>query len=118
MAAAESAGRKVIGVDIDQSGQSPTVITSAMKGLTISVYDVIGAYYDGNFPGGQVLVFDAARDGVGLPIAASRFEGFSQIDYNEIFNRVALGEFDIPDENSADGVEAIPLDIVVVTEMK
>ena len=31
MAAAEAAGTKVIGVDVDQSGESETVITSAMK---------------------------------------------------------------------------------------
>ena len=50
MAAAEAAGTKVIGVDVDQSGESETVITSAMKGLGTSVYDMIAAYYNGSFP--------------------------------------------------------------------
>ena len=49
MAAAEEAGTKVIGVDVDQSGESNTVITSAMKGLGTSVYDTIAAVYDGTF---------------------------------------------------------------------
>jgi len=33
-AAADAAGGKVIGVDVDQSAESPTIITSAMKDLT------------------------------------------------------------------------------------
>ena len=37
MKAAESAGKVVIGVDVDQSGESTTVITSAMKNLGSSV---------------------------------------------------------------------------------
>jgi len=68
MRAAESADGKVIGVDIDQSGDSPTVITSAMKGLGASVVSVLTAYFEGEFPGGQKLVMDASQDGVQLPL--------------------------------------------------
>lgn len=89
MAAADAAGAKVIGVDTDQSSASPTVITSAVKGLSSSVYDMIKAFYDGNFPGGQNIVFDAAQNGVSLVMEAARFELFTQADYDAIFLRLA-----------------------------
>jgi basic membrane protein A len=92
MAAAEQAGRKVIGVDVDQSGESHTVITSAMKGLQASVYSCISDFYAGRFPGGQTQVFSASNDGVGLPMASSKFSSFSQSDYNAIFGKLASGE--------------------------
>jgi len=90
-AAAQDADKKTIGVDVDQSHLSNTVITSAMKGLTASVYDAVKMYYDGNFPGGQELIFDAANAGVGLPMANSRFNTFTQADYNDIFSRLVSG---------------------------
>ncbi len=92
MAAAEQAGTKVIGVDVDQSGESATVITSSMKGLRESVYDSIKNYYAGTFPGGQGLIFDAANNGVALPMATSKFETFTQADYDAIFAKLANNE--------------------------
>ena len=41
MAAAQEKNAKVIGVDVDQSAESETVITSAMKLLSNSVYDAV-----------------------------------------------------------------------------
>ena len=84
MAAAEAAGGKVIGVDVDQSGESPTVITSAVKGLAPAVEQTLAAYYAGEFPGGEAQVKDAALDGVGLPMASSKFTTFTQEDYDKI----------------------------------
>lgn len=95
MAAAEEAGAKVIGVDVDQSGESDTVITSAMKMLSNSVYDGVKAFYDGSFPGGQTSVFTAANDGVGLPMATSKFESFTQADYDALFADMKAGKITI-----------------------
>ena len=95
MAAAEEAGTKVIGVDVDQSGESDTVITSAMKMLSNSVYDGVKAFYDGSFPGGQTSVFTAANDGVGLPMATSKFESFTQADYDALFADMKAGKITI-----------------------
>lgn len=78
MAAAEAAGTKVIGVDVDQSGESETVITSAMKGLGTSVYDMIAAYYNGSFPGGENKVYDAANNGVALAMDTAKFDSFAK----------------------------------------
>jgi basic membrane protein A len=85
MAAADQAGKYVIGVDVDQSGESDTVITSAMKDLKASVYQVVKSYYDGTFPGGEFKIFSAANDGVALPMATSKFSTFTQADYDAIF---------------------------------
>ena len=86
MAAAEATeAGKVIGVDVDQSAESETVITSAVKGLGASVYLALEDYYAGNFKGGVEDVLDVTVDGVGLPSDFSRFENFTQADYDEIY---------------------------------
>ena len=120
MAAAEQTGKKVIGVDVDQSGESRTVITSAMKGLQASVYDSISDYYNGRFPGGQTKVFEAANKGVGLPMKSSRFQSFSEADYNKIFNDLAAGRIPrmMDDPNAGGSPSVVPVSIVRVTEVK
>ena len=119
MAAAEQAGKKVIGVDVDQSGESPTVITSAMKGLQISVYDCIADYYAGKFPGGQTLVFAADNKGVGLPMQASKFKNFSQADYNSIFAKLASGSIPRMDNLDSNGSpNVVPVTISRITEVR
>jgi basic membrane protein A and related proteins len=119
MAAAEQAGTKVIGVDIDQSIESETVITSAMKGLGASVYSMLDAFYEGTFPGGETLVFDASNDGVALPSDFSRFDSFSQSDYDEIYSALANDTEGIASAMVTDvDVESatdIPTDAVTVT---
>ncbi len=126
MAAAEAVGAKVIGVDVDQSGESDTVITSALKGLGISVYDMLKAYYDGNFPGGQNLVFDAANNGVSLAMDTAKFENFKKADYDTLFaalqndtNGISSNILKNVDENGKDILLAdLPLKAVSVTEVK
>lgn len=121
MAAAEQADAKVIGVDVDQSGESPTVITSATKGLRVSVYDSIAGYYDGNFPGGQKLVYGADNDGVTLPMETSKFETFTQEDYDAVYAKLKDGSFDLIRDMDAEGnqvvVSDIPVERVTITEV-
>ena len=50
--AAEKCGGKVIGVDIDESFESETVITSAMKDIRSAVYNDVKSYFEGTFSGG------------------------------------------------------------------
>jgi len=110
IAAAEKAGKKVIGVDIDQSGESPVVITSALKGLQAAVYSCIVNYYSGRFPGGRALVFSAANRGVGLPMHTSRFSSFSIDDYNKIFNELINGNIPrIEQMDNAGNPAAVPV---------
>ncbi|MDR0324428.1 MAG: BMP family ABC transporter substrate-binding protein [Treponema sp.] len=119
MAAAAAAGKKVIGVDIDQSGESPTVVTSAMKGLQVSVYDCIRDFYANRFPGGQTLVFTAANDGIGLPMATSRFTSFSKADYDAIFQKLASGVIPRMENLAEDGSPGVvPVRISRVTAIR
>ena len=95
MKAAEAADTKVIGVDVDQSAESETVITSSMKNLSKSVYDALKAYYAGNFPGGTSVSLDATVEGVQLPMENSRFEKFTQADYDAIYGKIVAKEIEI-----------------------
>lgn len=103
MAAAQEKGTKVVGVDVDQSYESETVITSAMKLLSNSVYDGVKAFYDGSFPGGSTSTFTVANDGVGLPMETSKFNTFTQDDYDAIYKRLVAGEFELV-QPSADNI--------------
>lgn len=118
MAAAQDTNAKVIGVDVDQSAESSTVITSALKMLSVSVYDGIKAYYADEFPAGQVVTLNAKDDGVGLPMDTSKFSTFSKADYDAIYaelvagNITLLGDVDVADETQ------IPVEIVAVEAIK
>ena len=85
MAAAEEKSAKVIGVDVDQSYESDTVVTSAMKQLSVSVYDGVRDFYAGSFPGGKTSIFSAKNDGIGLPMETSKFTKFTQADYDAVY---------------------------------
>lgn len=94
MSAAEEAGKKVIGVDVDQSNMSETVITSATKGLAASVVQVLESIYSDNFSkyGGTSTYFTAENDGVSLPMENSKFATFSQDDYDALYAKLANNE--------------------------
>ncbi len=91
MAAAEQNNGKVIGVDVDQSGESDTVVSSAMKGLAAAVAQMLDAYKDGKFPGGQNLTLGAAEGAVQLPMETSKWTTFSQADYDALFGKLKDG---------------------------
>ncbi|NLD25994.1 MAG: BMP family ABC transporter substrate-binding protein [Acholeplasmataceae bacterium] len=101
MSAAElsSNNGKVIGVDVDQSADSNTVITSATKGLGISAYRALESFFGGDWEaevGGKSVILDAAKDGVGLTMATSRFTTFNQAAYEELFADLVAEQFSIP----------------------
>lgn len=88
MTAASQEEGLVIGVDVDQSNVSDTVITSAMKELSTSVYDTLVEIYGGTGVAGVKVSFDVTNDGVGLPQDFSRFDTFDQADYDVIFAKL------------------------------
>ena len=98
-AAAEANNGMTIGVDVDQAGDSKTVLTSALKGLTASVTKMCGIFYDGKWDtvGGQCSNLGAADDATGLPTAAAswRFKKFTVEEYNALFDKVVKGEVKI-----------------------
>jgi len=88
MAAADATSKKVIGVDVDQSAESKTVITSAMKMLGNSVYDSLASFYAGTFKGGVSTTLDAKVGGIGLSSDFSRFTTFKKADYDAILAKL------------------------------
>ena len=113
MAAAETAGKSVIGVDVDQYADSDAVISSAMKALAVSVYDMLRDIGTDEWRGGQNLMFDASVDGIGLPMENSRWNNFTQAQYDAIFGRLADGTITVNNTLEEDVVVA-GLSLVVV----
>lgn len=118
MKAAESAGTKVIGVDVDQSGESDTVITSAMKNLSKSVYDSLDEYYNDKFQGGVAITLDATTNNVQLPMESSRFEKFTQEQYDAVYKQIVDGTIQIGKHDIAEDAADVPTTIVKVESIK
>lgn len=91
---------KVIGVDVDQSSQSDTVITSATKGLREAVIFALDKFYAGKFDelGGVSTVLGAANDAVGLPTANWGLTKFSLDDYNKLFASIKDGSVKVSND--------------------
>ncbi len=113
-AAAEAAGKKVIGVDVDQSAESATIITSAMKELSQSVQLALADLYKngGTWPadlGGKTAVLGAADGCVGLPTAADswRLSKYTVDEYKTLFEAVKNGSVAI--SNSTDAAPAVAI---------
>jgi len=83
----------VIGVDVDQSSQSDTIITSATKGLREAAMYACEAFYLGEWDaiGGTGKVLGAADDAVGLPTATWSLETFTQEQYEELLGQLKAG---------------------------
>ena len=114
MSAAEQNKGYVVGVDVDQSVESPTVITSAMKMIGESVYNAIDEFYKGNFPGGNSVILDAKVHGIGLPMETSKFKNFTKEDYDNIYKKLVDGSVKILKDTDAKDVNKLPLDNVKV----
>jgi basic membrane protein A and related proteins len=100
MAAADAASKAVIGVDVDQSSQSKSVITSAMKALGTAVTDGLKAYYDNKFPGGTTVHLGADKMGIGLPMDSTKITGFTKADYDAIYAKLADGTVKVNDDTT------------------
>ena len=100
-AAAEAADGAIIGVDVDQSKDSDSVITSACKGLAQSVQISLNNFYSDGLQKGA-LVLGAADDAVGLPVDTWSLQNWSVDDYNALFEKVKAGEITISNEEVAD----------------
>ncbi len=108
MKAAEAKNKKAIGVDVDQSAESKTVITSAMKDLKGSVYSALTkatsatptAGSGNQIRFGASVTLTSVEGGVGLPDDFSRFVNFRKMDYYKVYGRVADGLIEIPADTS------------------
>ena len=111
-AAAQANGGKMIGVDVDQSGQFDTVITSAMKGLAESVNEALtdamnnGWKFSETYSGKETKL-GAAENCVGLPMSTSKFTKFTQEQYDSMYASIVDGTLAIDDSYDADVKPAV-----------
>ena len=99
-AAASAEDGKVVGVDVDQSFESPAVITSAMKGLADATVWAITKHYAGEFAtiGGTSTSLGAKDNAVGLPTATWSLANWSVADYEALYAKIVAGEVEISAE--------------------
>lgn len=102
VAAASANDGYVIGVDVDQSGESEYVVTSAMKGLADAVQWAVAKVYDGTFDtiGGQQTSLGVADNAVELPTGADswRFETFNVEEYESLYQQMVDGTLVVDDD--------------------
>ena len=106
-AAAQANGGKMIGVDVDQSGQFDTVITSATKGLAESVNTALTDALNNGWKftdayAGKQAVLGAAENCVGLPMSTSKFTKFTQEQYDAMYAAIVDGSLVIDDSFDVD----------------
>ena len=98
-AAASANDGYVVGVDVDQSSESETVVTSAMKGLSAATQWAIAKVFDDTFAeiGGIATSLGAADDAVGLPTDTWSLEKFTVDEYNKLYESIKSGELTVDD---------------------
>ena len=114
-AAASAEDAKVIGVDVDQSFESDTVITSAMKGigqaaqtaLKAAESDDTWAAFIGD--GNTNITLGAKDNAVGLPTATWSLNGWTVEEYEQMLADIVAGKVvidgsDVPEPASTDNV--------------
>ena len=115
-AAAAAEDAKVIGVDVDQSFQSSTVITSAMKGIGEGARQaLVAAEKDDTWKAWGQFVNLGAKDGaVGLPTATWSLKKWSVDDYNKLFNDIVAGKVAIDNTSVAEPADTANVDVTIV----
>lgn len=106
----QQAGEKVfvIGVDIDQyedgfvgSSDQSVILTSALKGITLTAFEQIEAFVNGNFVGGKEVRLTAADGAVGLPEENPNLSPEIMEKVAEAEQAIINGDFIVPDSLEA-----------------
>ncbi|MDR5658978.1 BMP family ABC transporter substrate-binding protein [Serpentinicella sp. ANB-PHB4] len=96
--AAREQDRWAIGVDRDQNYLAPDhVLTSAMKGVDLAVYEVAEQLKDGTFEGAQTIVYGLAEGGVDIAPTSDKNvpeEILQRVE--EAKQQIINGEIDVP----------------------
>ena len=94
----------VIGVDSDQyddgiyEGNKSVILTSAIKKVNESAYQMIEAELNNEFPGRQKLTFDASNDGIGIPAENPNLSDDTVTKVNEVLEAIKNGEIEVKTE--------------------
>ena len=117
-AAAGAYDAAVIGVDVDQSFSSDTVITSALKGIGEAAELALAAAYgiEGNWAdwsGNNKTNLGAAEGSVGLPVDTWSLENWTVEEYKELFAKIVDGTITIDaDFSKLASTENVTLNII------
>lgn len=107
-AAAAANQGKSIGVDVDQSSQSTTVITSATKGLKEAVINMLTKFYAGEWSADwktNTVSLGASDNAVGLPTETWSMKNFTVKDYEAVLAKIKSGEIKIDNDKTLDGMK-------------
>jgi basic membrane protein A len=98
----------VVGVDSDQKESSPTVITSALKGVGQAAYDALDALFTDKWAtiGGKKEIKTVKDDAVGIPTDYSRFDSPETVKtaVEATIAKIKAGTLVIPSYDKADYV--------------
>jgi basic membrane protein A len=96
LSAAKEKGVWGIGVDADQAYLGSHILTSAMKRVDQSVFQMIKAVADDEFPGGETTVFGLAEDGVGVGEIAAPAQKYQDV-VDEASKGILDGSITVPE---------------------
>ncbi|MGN0753112.1 MAG: BMP family protein [Aristaeellaceae bacterium] len=93
VAAASANDACVVGVDVDQSYESETVVTSALKGLSVATAWAIEKNYNGEWEtvGDVATSLGAQNDAVGLPTDTWSLTAWTVEEYNALLASIKDG---------------------------
>ena len=114
-AAASANDGYVVGVDSDQSGDSDTVITSALKQVGAAAEWAIGKSYDGSWSeiGNNGTTLGAKDGATGLPIDTWSLENYTVEEFQQQFDAVVNGDLVIDaDFSKLDSMSNLNLHII------
>lgn len=118
-AAAATYDAAVIGVDVDQSFSSNTVVTSALKGIGEAAEQALEAAYginDGDWSawGNNCVTLGAAQGAVGLPVATWSLENWSVEEYETLLAGIVDGTVAIDNDFTNQGTNTPNVNLNVV----
>ncbi len=97
----------IVGVDVDQypdgvyEGENSIILTSAMKGIGAASYDMVKAYNEGTFPGGETLIFNAENDGIGIPDENPNLSKATAKTVDDVFKDMKAGTITVSAEQGS-----------------
>lgn len=116
MKSAEQNHTKMIAADVEQVSTKQAVLTSAVKNVNDTVYNLLGSVYGDSFEGKKQEIMDVSNDGVGLSMNQALFVDFTSEDYNSIVTKIIDEEVEVLEEyvsainDSEEGITHITLE--------
>jgi basic membrane protein A len=96
--AAKEKGKWAIGVDKDQNFLAPdNVLTSAMKRVDNAIFDMVKKLNDGDFKGGETIVYNLSNDGVSIAPTSSKHVPKNILDeVDGLIAKIKAGKMVVP----------------------